>query len=424
MKRQTKIIIGSVIVAAVVIIAISFMFPSVFKGITSGTFGKADKYRKTQMTEQDIMLRSELVSDTGKLRSMIQGLIYFSLFTEDLSAKMDSCVDLYKSEGICNKPEQCATVSAMADFSDFIRNNNKTLRTTISMLTGFYLKDQSDESADVEMNLRAFGTYVTQLNEKDSILEQAFRTMDSFMLSSKTLQSKQTELTNLKSIRDQLLISGIQLSGLLQDKPMCATLCSYALSSQQSLNALMSQNELRSGTLSVGSQENIKSLLNGQALEKLILGSALTVESATQLEKQISGVEMGNVVQSKLQSGAMMSQLQVVVYDRPQMQFLVCSKPQLEKIFSREDLSALLSGQTMGVIAGVGVLSNQGMNVYIPQAMQLNFLRSEEVRSFLSSNPLSSALSAADPGSMSFGSMFIGGRQELNSMVLGTRVDY
>lgn len=423
MKRQTKIIIGSVIVAAVVIIAISFMFPSVFKGITSGTFGKADKYRKTQMTEQDIMLRSELVSDTGKLRSMIQGLIYFSLFTEDLSAKMDSCVDLYKSEGICNKPEQCATVSAMADFSDFIRNNNKTLRTTISMLTGFYLKDQSDESADVEMNLRAFGTYVTQLNEKDSILEQAFRTMDSFMLSSKTLQSKQTELTNLKSIRDQLLISGIQLSGLLQDKPMCATLCSYALSSQQSLNALMSQNELRSGTLSVGSQENIKSLLNGQALEKLILGSALTVESATQLEKQISGVEMGNVVQSKLQSGAMMSQLQVVVYDRPRMQFLVCSKPQLERILSREDLSALLSGQTIGVIAGIGVLSNQGMNLYQP-AMQLNYLfYSQEVRSFLSSNPLSSALSAANLGSMSFGSMFMGGRQELNGMVLGTRVE-
>ena len=423
MKRQTKIIIGSVIVAAVVIIAISFMFPSVFKGITSGTFGKADKYRKTQMTEQDIMLRSELVSDTGKLRSMIQGLIYFSLFTEDLSAKMDSCVDLYKSEGICNKPEQCATVSAMADFSDFIRNNNKTLRTTISMLTGFYLKDQSDESADVEMNLRAFGTYVTQLNEKDSIMEQAFRTMDSFMLSSKTLQSKQTELTNLKSIRDQLLISGIQLSGLLQDKPMCATLCSYALSSQQSLNALMSQNELRSGTLSVGSQENIKSLLNGQALEKLILGSALTVESATQLEKQISGVDMGNVVQSKLQSGAMMSQLQVVVYDRPRMQFLVCSKPQLERILSREDLSALLSGQTIGVIAGIGVLSNQGMNLYQP-AMQLNYLfYSQEVRSFLSSNPLSSALSAANLGSMSFGSMFMGGRQELNGMVSGTRVE-
>jgi len=220
-----------------------------------------------------------------------------------------------------------------------------------------------------------------------------------------------------------LLISGIQLSGMLQDKPMCATLCSYALSSQQSLNVLMSQNELRSGTLSVGSQENIKSLLNGQALEKLILGSALTVESAAQLERQISGVEMGSVVKSKLQSGAMMSQLQVVVYDRPRMQFLVCSKPQLEKILSREDLSALLSGQTIGVIAGIGVLSNQGMNLYQP-AMQLNALMSsEEVRSFLNSNPLSSVLSAANLGSMSFGSMFMGGRQELNGMVLGTRFE-
>jgi hypothetical protein len=118
-----------------------------------------------------------------------------------------------------------------------------------------------------------------------------------------------------------------------------------------------------------------------------------------------------------------MSQLQVVVYDRPQMQFLVCSKPQLERILSKEDLSALKSGQSLGVIAGVGVLSNQGLNLYQP-AMQLNVLMSsQEVRSFLNSNPLSSALSAVNLGSMSFGSMFIGGRQDLNSVVLGTRVE-
>jgi len=44
MKKQVKVVIGVVVAIAILILGISFFFPTVFKGLTSGTFGKAEKY--------------------------------------------------------------------------------------------------------------------------------------------------------------------------------------------------------------------------------------------------------------------------------------------------------------------------------------------------------------------------------------------
>jgi len=52
---------------------------------------------------------------------------------------------------------------------------------------------------------------VDNLNEKNSILNQAIAGIDSFLLNNKTLQDNQTAFAELKSIRDELLIKGIQL---------------------------------------------------------------------------------------------------------------------------------------------------------------------------------------------------------------------
>jgi len=276
MNKQTKIILGAVLVLVIVIVAISFLYPTVFKGLTSGTIGKADKYHQTQMTEKDIMLRSELVSDSNQLRNMIQGLIYFSLFTEELSSKIDSCVDQYRTQGICTDPDKCATISVLEDFSGYIKNNNKTLRSTISMLTAFYLKDDSDQAADVEKNLRDFGVYVSNLNEKDSILNLALHTMDNYLLSSRMLKTKKMELASLKSIRDQLLIQGVQLSGMLQDKPLCGQLLSYALSSQQSYNIIVFNQEKLSAALMPAAQEKLNAIGNSEKIEGFVVGNQVS----------------------------------------------------------------------------------------------------------------------------------------------------
>ena len=159
MKKQFKVIISIVVALALIILAISLFFPEVYKGLTSGTFGKADKYRQQQMTEKDILLRSALVADPVQLMNMINGLVYFSVFTKEMTMNIDSCINFYQTQGMGVKPQEASSLKVLRDYSDFIKNNNKTLGSTITLLAGFYLNDDSDQSTDIEKNLRDFGTY-------------------------------------------------------------------------------------------------------------------------------------------------------------------------------------------------------------------------------------------------------------------------
>ena len=360
MKKQVKVIIGIVVAIAILIAGISLFFPSVFKGLTSGTFGKADKYHNQQMTEKDILLRSDLVSDTGQLRSMIQGLIYFSMFTNDLTKNIDSCVVAFSGHGMGAKAEDAARMKVLTDYSAFIKNNNKTLGTTISMLTGFYLKDESDQSADVEKNLRDFGNYVSNLNEKDSVLNLTLRSMDKFMLSNKTLRTKKTELASLKSIRDQLLLQGIQLAGMLQDKPLCSQLMSYALSSQSALNVIILGKE----QLGLMSQDKLNVIMNQDKLGNVIGSKGVEFGSNAQLGNIIQAQQLGkDVNNSKQELGNMLGS--VVLYDKANLQFIVGNKAELQNVLSANQMSAILQGSaSLGNLAGVAVFSTQGLNLY------------------------------------------------------------
>ena len=304
MKKQVKVIIGIVVAIAILIAGISLFYPSVFKGLTSGTFGKADKYHKQQMTEKDILLRSNLVADTGQLKNMIQGLIYFSIFTEDLSNKIDSCVIAFKAQGMGAQAGEVARINVLRDYSDFIRNNNKTLNATIVMLTTFYLKDTTDQSQDVENNMRAFGNYVNNLTERDSVLNQALVSMDNFLLNNATIRNKKVEIASLKSIRDQLLIKGIQLSGVLQDKPLCSQLISYALSSQSAYNIIV-YNKGQIGRLDplsqvVTSPQNALVSLNILELQNAIQSLEVGFGSESQLREIIQSQQPVSAIKQDL----------------------------------------------------------------------------------------------------------------------------
>ena len=238
MKKSYKIVIGLVVISALIMAGIALFSPTILKDLTSGTYGKADKYMKSPITESDVKLRSEFTSDTVKLKGMIQGLIYFSSFTNDLCTKIDSCLVLYRQNGMCGNDPECNVLKPLKDYSEFIRNNNKTLGATISMLTGFYRNDTVSESADVEKNLREFGNYVSNLIVKDSVLEVSLKKMDNFLLKNKTVPGRERALASLKSIRDQLILSGIQMAALIRQKDKVAELIQYAVTSEGDLREI------------------------------------------------------------------------------------------------------------------------------------------------------------------------------------------
>ncbi len=391
-----------------IIIGVSLFFPAALSDLTSGTFGKADKYHKTQMTEKDVVLRSDLVADTGQLRGMIQGLIYFSLFTQNLSTTIDSCIVAYRSSGINNDPIKQKNLELLKDFSGYIKNNNKTLQNTISMLTGFYLKDNADQSADVEKNLRDFGNYVNNLNEKDSVLNHALVSMDNFLLTNKTLRNKKAEITSLKAIRDQLLIGSVQLAGLIQDKPLSATLCSYAISSQEGLQGLLGQenlgairnqdnlgNKSYSGfiggaqeKLNVGlmpeAQQTLKMIKSQNGLGAEIVESQVSMNSADQLNVIISAQQLSSDVVRSQELGSIASN--IIIYDKANLDFIVSDVPKLQSALSAAELSSVLMGASnLGV---VGYFSQQGLNLVGSTFDLQQVISSQSLSSVLSSSQL------------------------------------
>ncbi len=412
MKKQSKIVLGVVLILVVGIIAMSLIFPSAFKGITSGTFGKADKFRKSQMTEQDIKLRSEFTSDTAQLKSMISGLIYFAAFTTDLTNKIDSCVTIYQQKGFNDKQEGYKNLLLVKDFSDFIKNNNKTLETTVVMLAGFYEK-KSDESLDVEKNLREFGNYVKNLNEKDSLLSVALLSMDNFMLSNKSLKSRKDEFVQLKSIRDRLLIKGIQTAGLLQDKPMALNLLKITMGSQE-----IFKNALGYGLEALGefnSQQQI-----GSNWEFILANGDLKAIDAAQISAM--GSQQSNKAVSS-SSKDLSSKLIGVLYNASNLSFepILLNSAEL-KLFahvSSNGMSYMIRSQEGNAISSSSILksglecvalrSASGINVVEPALKVQNIIGSSQIKAIMGSAQMASFLGMnGGLGNMQFSAGFTG----------------
>ncbi|HEY5511113.1 MAG TPA: hypothetical protein VIK10_08800 [Prolixibacteraceae bacterium] len=295
MKTKVKLIFALSLIATLFIgfmIGISVDYPNPKKSDLAGTFGKAEKFRKVQMTEKDIQLRSDMVKDTAKLRSMIQGLIYFSLFTEELRTNLDLCTISFSAQGMGTQPGESNKINVMKDYSDFIRNNNSSLNATIVMLSTFYGKEGGDASQDVERTLQDFGNYVNNMNKKDSILSQVLVNMDDYLLNSKTLQSRKAEFSQLKSIRDQLLVKGIQLGGLLGNKGVVVSRIKYAMDSQLKMGSLVNGTVDAKGAVVMAQnlRNNLDAGFTAQSKLDVQIGSFINAQIASKLESNVSAI--------------------------------------------------------------------------------------------------------------------------------------
>ncbi len=208
-----------VITWAVAILAGLLMFSCknrVREDEAGGTIYKVSKFRKDQMSEKDILLRTEIVQDTAKLASIIQGLVLFNAYTGNLKQSIEN--RLLDIESISGFDEQYDRyIAELTDFKDFLKNNNEVLTTTVYMLGDFYKDTISESSADVENNLRAFANYVQKLEEKDSILTVMVNNLDTYMEANQQQIVDKQELEKLKGIRDELLIRVVQQAYVFND---------------------------------------------------------------------------------------------------------------------------------------------------------------------------------------------------------------
>ncbi len=389
MKKQNKIIIGIILGIAVVIILISFLFPSVYKGLTSGSFGKADKYRQEQMSESDIHLRSEFVQDTAKLRQMITGLIYYALFTENLSMTIDTCLTSFNLQGFDKNPANAEAIHLLTDYSSFIKNNNTTVANTTRMLAAFLLRDTIAQSMDIEKNLKDFSIYVSKVNEKDSVLTIALARIDSYLIGNKTLQKKDAEIRNLKAIRDQLVIKSTQFMALTGNKQGIGAMLNCAMQSQLQFSGIGALNIVVDGGKLVQSNLGMEENLSRINSSTLCAGfnASTSLQGSMANAKDNLGNNGGSAVSAKMNLVYVCSKenLSVVLYDKPSLSFVVGSSEKLIGILGMEKMNGILCG-TDPSLGALCVIYGKNLSVTLNAGLLAN----------LSSSPtLCAALSAA-----------------------------
>jgi hypothetical protein len=187
---------------SLIIFFFSFYWPPVDKSDSSGSFTKADRYRNEQAGDKEILLRSEFISDTLVLAKSIKDLIAFG----DFSLQLKKLIDQYWIPQL-DKYNKAAAIQGgidkLMDYSNFIQNNISTIQNTIGVLSEFYYKKNENLSTDVEAKVKTFYNYVNQFLIRDSIFEYTIAQID---VSIKNDQFRKTELSNLKSLRDKMVI--------------------------------------------------------------------------------------------------------------------------------------------------------------------------------------------------------------------------
>ena len=271
MKKQTKLVLIIVAAVAVIIIAGSLFYPPIADRLTRGTINKAEKYRKQTMSEKDIQLRSEFVKDTVQLRKLIRGLASFQQFNEKICRQIDSSLLYFQNHPIMTDVAYNQPLFALKDFSLYLANMSTSIETTKRMLETFYYNDEpTDQSVDVEKNLREFGAFIRQVVERDTVLEMAAMDIDKYIEKANARKRNIEDTKPLKQFRDQLVVNNLMTAAMLGQHSSLDRLKKYARTLDTDEQIVSAVNKLSStfleGTLSGYGMQSMMKMLEAQSI--------------------------------------------------------------------------------------------------------------------------------------------------------------
>ena len=355
MKLKTKILLAFgffIALAAGYLIGILGNYSGISHDQVSGTFGKAEKYKKVQLTAQDLELRSEILSDTAKLKGIIGTLTYFSLFTDRISSTIDASLLTYIEKGMGGNKDENDRINGLKDYAEFIRNHNNTVGSTISMLSGFYLNKSADASHDVEKTLNHFGTYVKGLVEREKAMSQGLESMMNFTDNLLVINPKDKEIRQLKSTCNQFLIRSIQLAAITNSNEALNILLSSVISKDEDPDHIQQ--------IFVGSENAVNSKA-GSSKSKILIYNSQTMKFSTSGEADYAReTSNGSPVTfvAKLSSGK--AEVLIPKYS-PNEVTQFCNRIDLQN--NKESGSSLRPNESAGFSGSLGLVIGPGVSL-------------------------------------------------------------
>ncbi|HEY5511136.1 MAG TPA: hypothetical protein VIK10_08915 [Prolixibacteraceae bacterium] len=251
MKKSSNLFVVFGIVAALIIgflIGISTDYPRLNKQALSGTIGKVNNYRNIQVSETDIQLKNELLTDTVKLK-MLQG--YFNFYyvgalkmTADVALAVNEATDIEAFQ-VKNK----SLTSSLENYGKFLLSARSDLLLSIAACKSV----REIDPILLRNTLNQGRNVVAQINYRDRVVLDFVDALSTFIKSNKAGQYQ-----GLEKAHDLLVANEVYTSMIAKNKVVLKFLDKTSLFSKSQEN------------LNVWDQQKLSTMIQ-QDMEKLSL---------------------------------------------------------------------------------------------------------------------------------------------------------
>lgn len=202
----------------------------------SGSIGKVDRYRNVKVTEDDILLRNELVEDTAKRRQYERYLLFY--YYKSLKVSFDVDEVLKKTTEV----EDFATtyypyMNALESFRTFLEPAREDILFAMSVIVSL------DESSNVPVigYLNQAQNAIARIKNNETVLLNLMNAIITFKES-----NPEGKYEALDDAHDIISISLLQSAILTQNKPMLSYLDKKKLlNDKEGIKELIADNQLK-----------------------------------------------------------------------------------------------------------------------------------------------------------------------------------
>jgi hypothetical protein len=213
MKTSTKILIALAIVLSLLIgffIGITVDYPKADTSELAGTIGKVNNYRNVKVTENDVQLRSELLSNKAMLTSYSQ--FYSFHYTSCVKLVKDIDFAIQAAEGTALfKGSYSLEIENLKQFREILDQARKDL---LLALTSLQKLSESDDN-DIAMFINNANIAIAQIKYKQNDVLAFVESIEKFLQGNNPEQ-----FSDLLKAHDLLSVNQIVAAAVTNDKPM------------------------------------------------------------------------------------------------------------------------------------------------------------------------------------------------------------
>lgn len=404
-KKSIVITAIIVIVAAMIILYATGTYPPDDSKKAAGSIGKVEKQHDANIESKDIQLRSDFIESDDKIRRLVRDLTIYNITLNRLSFILGDI----KYDQFCGKlPENNGNIcDKLIDLKQFVDNSNEKIAKTIVSVAGAYENDNPPTS-DIENQMIQVADFHNQFLKKNDVLNDVIADLDRII--NDPAKSKSIDNINeVTKLRDILLLTNLDIAAKIGDKDNIEFATNHSIKNKNIIEDI-SKGKIGSGA-NFDLFNNLSSVYSNEDLN--IFGSQEN-DLGVYLSQGILSQEDLNVVMADGGQNKSMSQdgMQIISYAGSKLNLILVNEKGLESVMS--------SGQLNDIIIPKVVMSNEDLNVYnneqlnlivIPPATLNAILFSQDDLGFLSQEDLNTFMSNGDL------SVFSG--EKLNVIILG-----